>query len=825
MPRVQIRSFCQRLRRPTPGTRRWRTLPIATALFVIMVAPPGAQTRSAPHLSEDPTLPMIGDEIELLVGRSTVLTLDRPITRVALSTEEIAAALVTSSRQVLIHGKSPGTISLLVWGASNEILSYDVTVRRDLSPLQEQFSQLFPTEQIDVASNGTDVVISGTVATKYVVDKAAAVAAGYVENPENVVNLLRQQEGLATNQIMLRVRFAEVSRSALQELGSSFFTGVGGSGNWVARGTTQQFPAPDFDAENGLVFSDFLNIFAFHTGENIGAVLKLLENKGLFQSLAEPDLITQNGKEATFLAGGEYPYPVLQGTGSNAGITIMFKEFGVRLQFTPTIVGDDLIHLAVAPEVSALDFSNAITLEGFRVPSLTTRRTSTEVELRDGQTFAIAGLMDNTVTETMSKIPGLGDIPILGYLFQSRAYQKNQTELVVMITPHIIRRDSTGVSPTLPGLIRPFLQSEDEMMPPPPPYPQGVSRALPPEADDLADNDLSSGTLSAPAAADALIGTATATSGARSAVIEAEEASPVAASPNRRAVEAARPTKAELKAEAKARMEAAKVARARAKREKEAADQLAKRLEAERKVDAKARMEAEKVARARAKLEKEAAERLAEAERKAEAKAAKEAEELARETAKREKEAAERFAKAEGKRLEAERKVEAKAAKEAEELARETAKREKEAAERFAKAEGKRLEAERKAEAKARMEAEKVARARAKREKEAADQLAKRLEEERKAEAKARMEAEKVARARAKREKEEAERLAKVERKNAEGARKRADELEQEREERQAELQKILAEYLTRINEAQRAGDELDSERSQLVIPLNREQP
>ena len=651
MVRAQMKHSSWSSRPLRQGRRLWRTLPLIAALFLIMVAPPGAQTRSVAHLSpvahlsEDPLAPAIGDRIELLVGRSTVLTLDRPITRISLSTEDIADALVTSTRQVLIHGKAPGTISLLVWGTNEEIWNYDVTVRRDLSQLKERFSQLFPGETINVASNGTDIVISGTVATKYVVDMAAAVAVGYVEEPENVVNLLRQPEGVGSTQIMLRVRFAEVSRSALQELGSSFFTGIAGSGNWIARGTTQQFPAPIFDSDEGLVFSDFLNIFAFHTGENIGTVLTLLKNKGLFQSLAEPNLITQNGTEATFLAGGEYPYPVLQGSGLNAAVTIMFKEFGVRLRFTPTIVGDDLINIKVEPEVSALDFSNSVTLQGFRIPSLTTRRTTTQVELRDGQTFAIAGLLDNTVTETMSKIPGLGDIPILGYLFRSRAYQKNHTELVVLITPHIMRHDSAGVSPTLPGIIRPFLEPEDEVLPPPPPYPQGVSRVLPPDTDLLAGNDVLSTApidLSAVPSTDAHVGTAAATSGVRSAVIEAEEA---------RITEAAK----------------------------------------------------------------------------------REAEELAR--------------------VEAKAKVEAKRAKEAAKRAEATAKREKEAAKRLAKAERKRFEEEHK---------------------------------------------------------------------QAEIAQKRAAELGKERQKRQAELEKILAEYLTKIADARRAVDAIDTERSQLVIPLNR---
>ena len=159
----------------------------------------------------------------------------------------------------------------------------------------------------------------------------------------------------------------------------------------------------------------------------------------------------------------------MQGSNLNSAVTILFKEFGVRLRFTPTIVGEDLIHIKIAPEVSALDFSNAITLEGFRIPALLTRRTETEVELRDGQTFAIAGLIDSSLTETSRKIPGLGDIPILGRLFRSRAYQRNETELIVMITPHILRRDSVGVAAQLPDLVKPFTDPPARTLSPPPP--------------------------------------------------------------------------------------------------------------------------------------------------------------------------------------------------------------------------------------------------------------------------------------------------------------------------------------------------------------------
>jgi hypothetical protein len=202
-------------------------------------------------------------------------------------------------------------------------------------------------------------------------------------------------------------------------------------------------------AEGKFTFSDFLNLFLFSEKYDIGAMVRALQTKGLFQSLAEPNLVAESGKEASFLAGGEFPVPIAQGSGGNVAITVQYKEFGVRLNFTPTVTGNR-VHLKVRPEVSTLDFANGVVLQGFRIPALTTRRTETELELIDGQTFAIAGLMNNSVNSTLQKIPGIGDIPILGNLFKSKAAQKNQTELVVMITPHILPRNSPGVTSTLP---------------------------------------------------------------------------------------------------------------------------------------------------------------------------------------------------------------------------------------------------------------------------------------------------------------------------------------------------------------------------------------
>jgi pilus assembly protein CpaC len=456
--------------------RRPSAFGAALAAFIIVILVAAPQAQQAPAFSPggnggaasgiDSSTPT---DIDLLVGRSAVLNVGAPIARVSLTVPDIADALVTAPGQLLIHGKTPGTISLFVWDKGGAIKTYEVNVRRDLSALSEQLKQLFPGEMITVVGSGKDVVLSGTVASKYVIEKAAEVAGGYVEKKENVVNLLKQQEGVASNQVMLRVRFAEVSRSALQELGASFVASAY-KNDWFGRTTTQQFPAPAWDQDGKLVFSDFLNLFLFNSKEGLGGVVKALQTKGLFQSLAEPNLIATNGKEASFLAGGEYPYPVVQPGGSGTSISIQFKEFGIRLTFTPTVLGGDLINLKVRPEVSALDFSNALTVSGFRVPALTSRRTETEVELRDGQTFAIAGLMNNTVTSTMSKIPGIGDIPVLGLLFQSKAHQKNQTELVVMITPTIVRRGQMGVSEGLPNPVEPYMGAPDKSVPNPAAY-------------------------------------------------------------------------------------------------------------------------------------------------------------------------------------------------------------------------------------------------------------------------------------------------------------------------------------------------------------------
>src|SRR5688500_18723598 len=480
---------------------------IAVWILVVAVLQPGtllAQVATQPTTNaaaaaanaviDTPAIP-----VQIVTGRSTVLEIGAPIMRVSLTNPDIADAMVTSNSQLLLHGKTPGTISMFAWERAGAVRRYDICVGRDVERLSAQMKEMLPSEAAQVTSNGRNVVLSGRVSTKELGEKAVNLATAFVERKEEVVNLL-QVQARPNNQVLLRVRFAEVSRSALTELGISLFTSPTGINNTLGRVTTQQFAAPGYSdlevtktgpdpfefgapvttAKGNYNFSDFLNLFILSERYDLGVLIKALQTRGLFQSLAEPNLVAESGKEASFLAGGEFPIPVAQAGGGNA-ITIEFKEFGVRLNFTPTVDGDR-IHLKVRPEVSTLDFANGIQLNGFRVPALVSRRTSTELELRNGQTFAIAGLMNNSMTSTMTKIPGIGDIPILGYLFRSKAAQKNRTELVVMITPILLGEGSTGVTNQLPRLKDPFLsplQDRESIAPPPPAFGQSSLAPLP----------------------------------------------------------------------------------------------------------------------------------------------------------------------------------------------------------------------------------------------------------------------------------------------------------------------------------------------------------
>jgi len=450
---------------------RHHTLRVAVAALALVIAPQApalrAQTAAvppravpAPQVQTPAVPPQVPGQVErvsLTAGRSTVLRTDFEIVRIAVTNPEVADAVVVQPREILVDGKSPGTISLIVW-STDARKHYDLVVEPAVSRLQQQLQLLFPGEDIHVNATDEAIILSGSVSSNNVSLRAAEIAQAS-SSKMKLINMLQLPGGQESQQVMLQVRFAEVNRRALVELGANFFVTRPA---WAARSTTQQFAAPNFEKGESpadapdVVFSDFLNLFFFQREEGIGAVIKALQSRGFFQSLAEPNLIAYNGEEASFLAGGEIPVPIVQGSGAAANVTVEWKEFGIKLRFRPVIAGD-VIRLMVEPEVSTLDFGNGITLQGFRVPALSTRKAQTNVELRDGQSFAIAGLLDNLTQEDSAAIPILSQIPIIGNLFKSKAERTERTELMVLITPRLVRALEPDEVPPLPTLPRRFL--------------------------------------------------------------------------------------------------------------------------------------------------------------------------------------------------------------------------------------------------------------------------------------------------------------------------------------------------------------------------------
>ena len=459
---------------PRPeATRRARLC--ALALVAFAAADPALHAQqsapAAPAPAAQATDTSHFQKVMLTAGRSTVLVTDFDITRIAVTNPAVADAVVVQPREVLIDGKTAGTVSLIIWGAA-ERTQYDVVVDPGVTTLQQTFQQLFPGEDIRVSQNEESIILTGSVSSNGVMLRAGEVAAG-TNAKARVINLLQLPGGMESQQVMLQVRVAEVNRKAVQELGISFFSTRPDA---MGRVTTQQFSSPDFDSDGSiglLKFSDYLNLFFFNQTEGLGATLKALEQKGYYQSLAEPNLIAYNNQEASFLAGGEFPIPVVQG--ATGTVTIIFKEFGVRLNFRPTIAGD-VIRLKVRPEVSALDFNNGITLSGFRVPALITRRAETDIELRDGQSFAIAGLLNNITQNDNAALPILSKIPIIGYLFKSKADRTERTELMVLVTPRLVKPLDPDEVPPLPVMPKKFLQAPA----PDKAAPTGVVEAPPP---------------------------------------------------------------------------------------------------------------------------------------------------------------------------------------------------------------------------------------------------------------------------------------------------------------------------------------------------------
>jgi pilus assembly protein CpaC len=391
-----------------------------------------------------------GVPVNVLIGQSRVITFDRAISRLSVSNPEVAEAVLVSPEQVVVNGKAVGQVNFVAWAKDAErYLIFDVSVRMNLSTVDAQMRVLFPSDDIRLSQANSSVVISGRVADARRAAQVAEVvqAAGF-----KTVNMLELPVP-NTAQVQLQVRVAEVSRSRMRELGTSYaYQGSQGAGGYLNSGGG---PSTLGDVKGGLLsgtVADTLNVFVM--GGNTLSFLRALQQQGALRSLAEPNLIAMDGQQASFLAGGEFPIPVVQssGTSDRSAVTIVFKEYGVRLNFKPTIVDENHIRLEMEPEVSTIDFANGVKFEGFTIPALKTRRAKTGVELRDGQSFALAGLLDNNEVRSLSKVPGLGDIPILGHLFRSKSFQKNETELMFIVTAQLVKPVGGDDLPAMRGI-------------------------------------------------------------------------------------------------------------------------------------------------------------------------------------------------------------------------------------------------------------------------------------------------------------------------------------------------------------------------------------
>jgi pilus assembly protein CpaC len=392
-----------------------------------------------------------GIPINVLVGQSRVINFDRPIGRFSISNPEIAEAVMVSPNQVLVNGKGFGQVNFIAWEKSDQkFIVFDVYVRANLSLIDSQIRALFPRDDIRLSQANGSVVLSGTVSTPQAAQQADAVvqAAGF-----KTVNMLQSPVTDAT-QVQLSVRVAEVSRQKMKEFGSTLASV--NSTSFHVQGGGPGTLGSNKDGDNSLVtefVGNAVNLFLFNTGLNTAAYIRALKTNGALRALAEPNLIAMNGQQASFLAGGEFPVPIIQGSGgSSNAVSVVFKEYGVRLNFKPTIIDEDHIRLELEPEVSTIDFANGVRFNGFVIPALRTRRARTGVELRDGQSFALAGLLDNNETRSMSKIPFIGDIPILGNLFKSSSFQKQETELMFIITADLVKPVNSDELPKMKGV-------------------------------------------------------------------------------------------------------------------------------------------------------------------------------------------------------------------------------------------------------------------------------------------------------------------------------------------------------------------------------------
>jgi len=462
-------------------------------IFALALATLPARLQAAPQQEITPPpapatppheiAPSEGQALHILVGKSVVVNVQTPITRVLSSNPTVIETLATSPTQLVVEGKAAGVGSLILWDGTGRSQLLDVVVDLDISGLRSAIER--SNQQVDVQVNGGRVFLTGNVSDPHAAEDLVKMAGAFSGQVVNSLTVAVPHE----RQVLLEVKIAEVDRSRLTNFGINVFST--GAANTMGSITTGQFSAPTItgtvpnsststaptpgtagpsttSSAIPFTFTDLLNVFLFRPDINLGATIKALQQQSVLEILAEPNLLAISGQKASFLAGGEFPFPVIQGGANVGAVTIQFRPFGVRLDFTGNVQTDNVIRLHVAPEVSSLDFTNAVTISGFTIPALSTRKAETEIELKDGQSFGIAGLLDHRATVLMSKFPGLGDLPILGQFFRSKSTNRSNSELMVLVTAHIVDPVRVGLPvPQPPTPPIPFLDIPkfDEKMP------------------------------------------------------------------------------------------------------------------------------------------------------------------------------------------------------------------------------------------------------------------------------------------------------------------------------------------------------------------------
>jgi len=431
--------------------------------------PVGSQDQATPKVAQEAPQQMVmrdsasTETLHIPVGHSLILKGVGALKRVYIGNPAVLQSFTAGPSEIVLTAKTTGVSDLVLWDTVGQSRIYTVEADVDSGDLRRSLQEAYPSSKFSVDGREGRMYLSGTVATQDIADGMFKLASSH---SKDIVNGLRV--ALHGKQVQLKLRIVEVDRSKLEQYGVNVSAPYGSN---LFNVTTQQFPStitaatpvvnPAGGTTQTVTASDMLNLFLYIGKANFGATVKALEQKQILQILAEPTLSALSGQSAKFLSGGEFPFPIVQGgvAGSTPAVTIQFRPYGVRLDFTPTVNDDGTIRLKIAPEVSSLDFANAVTISGFVVPALSTKRAETEIEIKDGQSFALSGLLDHRTTENLSQIPGISRVPIIGKLFVAKSYSHSVVELMVMVTATVIDPLTDTAKPVEPQMIVPNLDS------------------------------------------------------------------------------------------------------------------------------------------------------------------------------------------------------------------------------------------------------------------------------------------------------------------------------------------------------------------------------